>query len=70
MKGEDVKLRSIQQSELIHTMMLYDGRFKWIRSFNDKDELYDLQADPDELYNCIEEYPEIIAEFQKYTFRQ
>ncbi len=70
LRGESKELRPLQQSELINTMMLYDGRFKWIRSFNDDDELYDLKNDPDELYNCIKEYPEIIAEFRKYTFRQ
>ena len=70
LKGEDVKIREVQQSELIHTMMLYDGKYKWIRSFNDLDELYDLERDPHELYNCISHHPEVIRELRKYTFQQ
>ena len=70
LKGEDVKIRKVQQSELIHTMMLYDGKYKWIRSFNDLDELYDLERDPHELCNCISHHPEVIRELRKYTFQQ
>lgn len=68
--GDHTPLRPVQQSELMNTIMLYDGRYKWIRSYNDKSELYDLQEDPQELHNCIEQHPEVIARMQKYTFRQ
>jgi len=68
-KTGDGELRKVQKSELINTVMLYDGQYKWIRSFNDSDELYDLSKDPDELHNCIDSHPEIIDYFRKYTFR-
>ena len=67
--GDHSPIREVQQSELLNTNMLYDGRWKWIRSFNDTSELYDLEADPDELHNCIAEHPEVVARLQKFTFR-
>ena len=69
LKGEEQSPHEVQQSELMNTIMLFDGRYKWIRSFNDSSELYDLQADPDELHNCIAEHPEVIQRLRKYTFR-
>ncbi len=63
-------LRQVQQSELRHTVMLFDGKYKWIRSLNDSDELYDLDADPNELYNIIGEKPDVIKALKKFTFKQ
>ncbi|ETP72958.1 arylsulfatase A family protein [Lachnospiraceae bacterium JC7] len=67
--GSEKDIREVQISELTNTIMLYDGRYKWIRSFNDQNELYDLQEDRDELHNCIESNPEVIKRLQQYTFR-
>lgn len=69
LQGNHSPIREVQQSELLNTNMLFDGRYKWIRSFNDSSELYDLEEDPNELHNCITQHPEIIARLQKYTFR-
>ncbi|MFV0353278.1 MAG: sulfatase [Oscillospiraceae bacterium] len=60
----------VQISELLNCQMVYDGRYKWIRNWNDIDELYDLEQDPHELHNIIEQHPEIITRLQAYTFRQ
>ncbi len=67
---KECTLRNIQYSELYNTLMLCDGRYKWIRNYNDCDELYDLQNDPDELNNIIDSCPEIVQSFKKHTFRQ
>ena len=68
LKGEAVTLRDAQISELRNMMMVFDGRYKWIRNWNDYDELYDLEADPDEMHNIIKDHPNIIKKLIKYTF--
>lgn len=68
LEGKETKLRDAQISELRNTMMVFDGRYKWIRNWNDLDELYDLEADPDELYNIADGHPEIVAALKKHTF--
>lgn len=70
LRGEEAPLRQVQLSELVNTHMLFDGRYKWIRNFNDADELYDLQQDPHELCNCIAQNPEVVKRLQKLTFKQ
>ncbi len=50
-------------------MMLFDGRYKWIRNYNDEDELYDLTKDSQERHNCIKEKQDILAYMRQYTFR-
>ncbi|MGM9602834.1 MAG: sulfatase [Faecousia sp.] len=67
---QEEEVRHVQESELRHTAMLYDGRYKWIRNVNDSNELYDLDADPDELHNILKEHPEVIARLQQHTYRQ
>ena len=69
LRGGDEPLRPVQRSELHNCTMLFDGRYKWIRSYNDMDELYDLQNDPQELCNIFEAHPEIIERFKPYSFR-
>lgn len=69
LRGGKAPLRPVQRSELHNCMMLFDGRYKWIRSYNDADELYDLQADPREQENIIDSHPEIIERFKPYSFR-
>ena len=68
LRGEADPLRPAQVSELRDVMMVCTDRYKWIRSWNDAPELYDLQADPDELHNLAPEHPEIIKQLMKYTF--
>ena len=68
LKGEDVSLRVAQISELRNMMMVFDGRYKWIRNWNDSDELYDLEQDPDEMHNIIKDHPDIIKRLTTYTF--
>ena len=69
LQGADTPLRPVQRSELHNCTMLFDGRYKWIRSYNDTDELYDLENDPQELHNVIGEHPEVIERFKPYSFR-
>lgn len=70
LEGGEKDLRPVQLSELIHTHGMFDGRYKWIRSFNDSDELYDLKEDPQELHNIIHERPEVMKRLRSLTFRQ
>lgn len=46
LNGSTEPLRPVQRSELHNCTMLFDGRYKWIRSYNDTDELYDLKPTP------------------------
>ncbi len=67
--GEEAQPHKVQISELLNSLMIYDGRYKWIRNWNDTDELYDLRSDPQELHNIFDERPEIIQRLRAYTFR-
>lgn len=67
--GKEAQPHEVQISELLNSLMIYDGRYKWIRNWNDTDELYDLRSDPQELHNIFDERPEIIQRLRAYTFR-
>lgn len=67
--GEEAQPHKVQISELLNSLMIYDGRYKWIRNWNDADELYDLHSDPQELHNIFDGHPEIIQRLRAYTFR-
>lgn len=69
-EGKEETIRPVQISELLHCQMIYDGQFKWIRNWNDEDELYDIKNDPSEQYNLIQERQDIVKELMKYTFWQ
>jgi arylsulfatase len=60
--------KPVQISELHNCLMIFDGRYKWIRNWNDRDELYDLTADPEERKNIFTERPDVIESLKKYTF--
>lgn len=68
LQGDDSPIHEIQVSELVHCMALFDGRYKWIRNWNDTDELYDLLEDPQEQHNIYVPNSPIIAEMKNYTF--
>ena len=68
LKGDAVPVHEVQISELIHCMAIYDGRYKWIRNWNDADELYDLTEDPQELHNLFTPDSPVIAGLKRYTF--
>ena len=52
--------RNYQFSVLDRTRMISDGKYKLIVSYNDLNELYDLENDPHELNNIISENPGIV----------
>ena len=70
LKGKVKEVKPFQLSELINCQMIFDGRYKWIRNWNDQDELYDLIGNPCELHNLIHQQPEVIKRLQALTFRQ
>lgn len=68
LNGGDAPLRDVQISELINTQMVSDGRYKWIRNWNDTDELYDLREDPQELHNLYTPQHPALKALQEHTF--
>lgn len=68
LRDGETKGHEVQISELIHSLAIYDGRYKWIRNWNDSDELYDLQEDPQELNNLFAPDSPVIARLKQYTF--
>lgn len=59
LNGEETGHKKYQVSELNNTRMIFDGKYKFIENWNDLNELYDLENDPQELNNLIEEQPDI-----------
>ncbi|GAA3401404.1 sulfatase [Paenibacillus hodogayensis] len=53
--------KAYQVSELLNSRMIADRSYKYIETYNDKPELYDLEADPGERTNVAEERPEVAA---------
>ena len=47
--------------------MIFDGRYKFISRANGRDEFYDLQKDPGERFNAVDdpEYAEVISRLQR-----
>jgi arylsulfatase A-like enzyme len=54
------KHKLFQVAQIVHSRMIYDGRYKFIHNINDSNELYDLQNDPMELNNIIKENPKLV----------
>ncbi|MFP3902818.1 MAG: sulfatase [Armatimonadota bacterium] len=50
--------RQYQISELLDWRMICDGRYKYIQRPGDMEQLYDLQEDPDELNNLVNDAPD------------
>jgi len=59
LKGYTDNHKEYQVSELARTRMIFDGRYKYIENHNDLSELYDLEEDPYELNNIIENVPDL-----------
>ncbi len=72
LKHHSEQHKAHQFSELTHTRMIFDGRYKLIENHNDINELYDLQADPHELDNKIHDRPDLVKALmmQMYSLRK
>jgi arylsulfatase len=57
LRGEADSHREYQLSELSHSRMVSDGRYKFVERPRDIDQLYDLAEDPNELTNLAENDP-------------
>lgn len=68
LRGDDTPVHDVQISELTNCMAIFDGRYKWIRNWNDIDELYDLQEDPKELHNLYSPEHPAVQQLKAYTF--
>lgn len=53
-----------------NTEMLRTKQYKYIRNFNDQDELYDLVNDPHEIHNMIDEETEVAQQMEKRLLRR
>lgn len=62
LRGETEVSKQLQISELDNTRMAFNGQYKYIENYNDRDELYDLREDPYEKNNLIEEKLDIARE--------
>lgn len=66
LRGETDHHREYQISELRGSRMLYDGYYKFVEHDVDRNELYDLQEDPDEVENLTERKPKKAGQMQSY----
>ncbi|MGN8646162.1 sulfatase family protein [Gracilibacillus sp. HCP3S3_G5_1] len=48
-----------------NTEMIRTKQYKYIRNFNDQDELYDLVRDPEEIHNIIDDEPQVMKQMKK-----
>jgi len=70
LEDREEALRTVQLSELINCQMVFDGQYKWIRNWNDMNELYDIKNDSMELHNLINDRQDVVREMMKHTFWQ
>ncbi|MFP4106536.1 MAG: sulfatase [Phycisphaerae bacterium] len=64
-RGENADHREDVVMMLENTSAIFDGRYKFINTINDRNELYDLQEDPQELNNIIDENSKQAGEMSK-----
>lgn len=61
--GDSDEHKDYQISELLNCRMIADRRYKYIESYNDEPELYDLRHDPGERRNLCGERPDVAARY-------
>lgn len=61
LQGDSGLHKDRQVSLIRNSSMIFDGRYKLIQNVNDATELYDLENDPAELRNVIDELPRVAA---------
>ena len=44
--------------------MIRKGKWKYLHHIDAPHQLFDLEKDPDELYNAYDEYPEIVVDLE------
>ena len=54
LQGENGSIRDCQISEMKRSRMIFDGRYKMVEEDAGPSELYDLEADPNELSNLVQ----------------
>jgi len=60
LRGETTTHRDVQVGQLPFTSCVRDERFKLILNPNDISELYDIEVDPHELSNVIDQHPDVV----------
>jgi choline-sulfatase len=63
--GETEAHRTEAVSALRHLRCIRTGRYKLIQNYNDVDELYDLESDPEERDNIADQEPELVRDLQR-----
>lgn len=65
MRGEEGFRKSFQISELLNSRMISDSKYKYIETYNDQPELYDLEEDPEEQRNLAGALPHVAERMLK-----
>jgi arylsulfatase len=68
--GQTDAHRDIAASGLRKWRLAFDGRYKLIITEDQPDQLFDLQEDPNELHNCIDEVDAGIVESLRHAIQQ
>lgn len=63
-----VRIEALPPKQRDDLYAVTDGHWKWIlhRTHPEESELYDLDADPEELHNVLTEEPAIVARFERF----
>jgi choline-sulfatase len=62
--NESVEIRTETVSAMRNFRCIRTHNFKYIENYNDIDELYDLQKDPDELTNIVDAHPKLVRKLK------
>ncbi len=66
-EGKTEEHRNYVLSGLNNWRVVYDGRYKLVKGFEEELILFDLKEDPQELNNIADKEPEIVKKLSKYT---